>query len=219
MIMTDGATVIGTVPSDQALAAGRGRPRSAAADRAIAEAVIGMVVEGESIANLTMEAIARRAGVGKATLYRRWPNLEALLIDAFATEHEVPVLPHRTIREDLVIVLKTVASYGQRTGGRIFAALQADAKRNPAFRDRYFAQVIEPRREMLRALLRSGIERGELRPDIDLEAVREVLISPMLISVKRGPFASPPPADMAERIVDTVLAGIAVPCRGADQPA
>jgi AcrR family transcriptional regulator len=198
-----------TASSDPVLAAARGRPRSAAADRAITEAVLGMVRDGESLANLTMEAIARRAGVGKATLYRRWPNLEALLIDAFATDHEVPVLPRRSIREDLVIVLKTVASYGQRTGWRIYAALQADAKRNPAFRDRYFAQVIEPRREMLRTLLRTGIERGELRADIDLEAVREVLISPMLISASRGMAADPHTADMAERIVDTVLAGIA----------
>jgi AcrR family transcriptional regulator len=189
----------------------RGRPRSAAVDRANRKAVLDMVAEGVSLANLSMEAIARRAGVGKATLYRRWPNLEALLIEAFATDHPLPSLPGRSIREDLVLVLETVASYGHRSGGMIFAAVQADAQRNPDFRDRYFAQVIEPRRQMLRALLYRGIERGELRPDIDLDAVREVLISPMLVVVKGGALADPLEADMPARIVDTVLAGIGAP--------
>jgi AcrR family transcriptional regulator len=194
---------------DPNLLAARGRPRSAAADRAITTAVLSMVAEGESLANLTMEAIAKRAGVGKATLYRRWANLEALLIEAFATEHDVPDLPHVSVREDLILVLKTVAGYGQHTAGAIFAALQADAKRNPDFRNRYFAQVIEPRREMLRQLLLWWIERGALRADIDLVAVREVLIAPMLVIMKAGPFADPYDADMPARIVDTVLAGIA----------
>jgi AcrR family transcriptional regulator len=193
-------------------AAGRGRPRSAAADRAILDAVLALVVEGHSIASLSIEAVARRAGVGKATIYRRWSNLEALLIEAFATEHALPItLPGTSIRDDLIVVLETVASYGQRTAGRVFAALHADARRNPSFRDRYFAEVIEPRRELLRALLRRGIARGELRPDIDLEAVREVLIGPILVHVKEGPFADPLTADLPRRIVDTVLAGIGTP--------
>ncbi|HVV94367.1 MAG TPA: TetR/AcrR family transcriptional regulator [Hyphomicrobiales bacterium] len=187
----------------------RGRPRSAAADRAIMDAVLDLVAEGHSIASLSIEAIAKRAGVGKATIYRRWSNLDALLIDAFAADHAIPdSIPMGSIRESLIAVLEIVAGYGRRTAGQVFAALQADASRNPGFRDRYFAQVIEPRRVLLRQLLRWGIERGELRPDIDLEAVREVLIGPMLLHVKHGPFADPLDADLPRRIVDTVLRGI-----------
>jgi AcrR family transcriptional regulator len=190
----------------------RGRPRSAAADRAIVDAVLDLVAEGNSIASLSIAAIARRAGVGKATIYRRWSNLEALLIEAFAREHTMPELPpDLPMRECLIVVLESVARYGRRTGGRIFAALQADAVRNPAFRDRYFAQVIEPRYERLRQLLRRGIERGELRADIDLEAVREVLLAPMLLRLKSGHFADPLDGDLPRRIVDTVLRGFGRP--------
>jgi AcrR family transcriptional regulator len=173
------------------------------------DAVLALVVEGHSIASLSIESIARRAGVAKATIYRRWSNLEELLIEAFASGRTIPdSIPMGSIRESLIAVLETVGNYGHHTAGRVFAALQADAQHNPGFRDRYFAWVIEPRRELLRQLLRQGIERGELRPDIDFEAVREVLIGPMLAHVKHRSFADPLDADMPRRIVDTVLQGI-----------
>ncbi len=70
-----------------------GRPRSEAAHRAILDAVIALIGEGESLANLAMEAVAAKAGVGKATIYRRWPNKEEMLLEALgATLRPLPCL-------------------------------------------------------------------------------------------------------------------------------
>jgi len=61
-----------------------GRPRNARTDEAILHAVLDLLSEGQSVAAISIEAVAARAGVGKATIYRRWPNKEALIIDAIA---------------------------------------------------------------------------------------------------------------------------------------
>src|SRR5438105_3885308 len=73
-----------------------GRPRSEAAEKAILEAVIDLFIEGEPYGTLSVEQIAARAGVGKATLYRRWPNKEALVIDAVARLSEPCPVPDFT---------------------------------------------------------------------------------------------------------------------------
>ena len=62
-----------------------GRPRSAQADEAILDAVLELLGAGHSVAAISIEAVAAKAGVGKATIYRRWPNKEALLVDAVAS--------------------------------------------------------------------------------------------------------------------------------------
>src|SRR5215468_364049 len=80
-----------------------GRPRSARADEAIIEAVLDLLAEGSSLEALSIEAVAARAGVGKATIYRRWPNKEALVIDAIGElKGALPVLSGESIREDLL---------------------------------------------------------------------------------------------------------------------
>src|SRR6266508_4000945 len=73
-----------TAPADQDRKS-PGRPRSARVDEAIIDAVLEMVAEGHTVDALSMDAVAARAGVGKATIYRRWPNKEALIIDAVAS--------------------------------------------------------------------------------------------------------------------------------------
>src|SRR5262249_34339814 len=80
-----------------------GRPRSPRADEAIIEAVLDLMAEGTSVEALSIEAVAARAGVGKATIYRRWPNKEALVVDALgALKGPLPELAGESIREDLL---------------------------------------------------------------------------------------------------------------------
>src|SRR3569832_490929 len=97
---------------------GPGRPRSARADEAIIEAVLDLFAEGHTADALSIEAIAARAGVGKATIYRRWPNKDALIVDAvIALKGTVPPINCESVREDLIILMNhTKQSSDQRAG-------------------------------------------------------------------------------------------------------
>src|SRR4051812_38737959 len=92
-----------TQTSDQLAARPPGRPRSERADKAIVDATLALLVEEGGVSGVSIEAVAARAGVGKTTIYRRWPNKEALIIDALAALREPIVEPRgQSVREDLI---------------------------------------------------------------------------------------------------------------------
>jgi AcrR family transcriptional regulator len=85
-----------------------GRPRSTEVDRAIIDAVLEEVIE-EGIDGMSIEQVAARAGVAKATVYRRWPNKEALLLEAVTgVEVELPTLVGTSVRDDLVVLVDSM---------------------------------------------------------------------------------------------------------------
>src|SRR3954452_13433746 len=95
-------TASGTAPADQDRKA-PGRPRSVRADEAIIDAVLDLFAEGNSADTISIESVAARAGVGKATIYRRWPNKEALFVDAVRSmKGGVPVVRGDSVRDDLI---------------------------------------------------------------------------------------------------------------------
>src|SRR5512138_2432302 len=80
-----------------------GRPRSTRAHEAIIDAVLDLLAEGTPLADISIEQIAAKAGVGKATIYRRWAGKNELLVDAVKTLKTMPVLtPSKSVRDDLV---------------------------------------------------------------------------------------------------------------------
>src|SRR3954469_15882051 len=86
-----------------------GRPRSERADKAIIEATLALLVEEGGVGGVTIEAVAARAAVGKTTIYRRWSNKEALIIDALASLKEPePELGGASARDDLVALARTL---------------------------------------------------------------------------------------------------------------
>ncbi len=88
---------------------GPGRPRSARVDEAIIHAVIDLLTAGTTAEALSIEAVAARAGVGKATIYRRWPNKDALLVDAVASlKGPLPQITGESVLADLVTLLRPV---------------------------------------------------------------------------------------------------------------
>lgn len=193
--------------------AGRGRPRSEAAHRAILDAVIALIAEGASLSNLSVEAVAARAGVGKATIYRRWPNLDALFLEAFdSTISPAPHLPGHSVREDLLLLLNAVADNGsgvrQLFNSRVYAARLVEGARNPEFMRRYKERVVEPRRRILVEIIRRGQNNGELRPDIDFEIALHLLITPVLHRLMGMQPGEQLPRNFIRRLVDTVLTGL-----------
>lgn len=186
----------------------RGRPRNEACTGEILEAALHLVAE-VGIAGLTMDAVARRAGVGKATIYRRWTSKEALMLDAWMSCVRKPAAPDTgTLQGDLEALLGGIDSpLSDRELQRVFPQMIAAAKVNPDVADAYRA-FVEQRRAPMRAVLLKGVERGEIDPALDLEVVQDLVIAPLMYRwiVTDAPIDEP----MIRQVIATVTAGVAV---------
>lgn len=187
----------------------RGRPRSEAAERAIVEGVVKLLEEGVPLAELSIERIARTAGVGKATIYRRWSGKEELFVDVVrAAEPPDPELPGTSLRDDLVALLELLRERGLRTrSSALLHNVYAQMKSSPRIWAAYHATVIEPRRRLQFQVLRRGQENGELRTDIDVDLMNDMFFGPMLVRTVMRPDADLPQG-LSEQIVDTALEGL-----------
>ncbi|MGH3664158.1 MAG: TetR/AcrR family transcriptional regulator [Micromonosporaceae bacterium] len=185
-----------------------GRPRSSQASAAIIKATLDLLAEGTSVEALTIEAVAARAGVGKATIYRRWPDREALVVDALAhLKGPVPRLPGRSVREDLVVLLSRMGCFHDSRESRIVLSVRSELHRSPRLASR-FSAMVEQRRDVLREVLRRGAANGELAADLDVELAVAMLASPMLTQTESRTYPKVDKKQLAERIVDMALAGI-----------
>lgn len=185
-----------------------GRPRSARADGAIVEAALDLLAEGTSLEAMSIEAIATRAGVGKATIYRRWPNKEALIVDAVAAlKGPLPELEGLSIRDDLVRLLGSIGAARASRAGRVMPCLIPELARNEELARRYHT-LTEPRRELMRSVLRGGMESGQLRADLDLEMTCAMLVGPMVSQSVLNWHPGVDITKMPEQIVDAILPGL-----------
>ncbi|MEV4009980.1 TetR/AcrR family transcriptional regulator [Nonomuraea angiospora] len=187
-----------------------GRPRSEKAEKAIIEATLDLIGEGMGVSDLSIEAIASRAGVGKTTIYRRWSNKEDLVVDALATlKAPVPSLTGTSVRDDLISLLDAMRSESGVARNRcVMKIAMSEADRYPQLMERFVKRAIEPRRQAMRAVIERGIANGELRADLDVSMGMAVLSGTMLWFTKWGPDGDLAP-DLAERVVDVALAGMA----------
>ena len=186
-----------------------GRPRSERAEQAILDAALEAVSDC-GIDGVRCEDVATRAGVGKATLYRRWPGKEDLLIAAFASlKSPLPQPRGESVREDLVAMLTVrVADADDPRYAQQYALLHAEGHRYPRLVVRYQERVVEPRRELIRSVLRRGVASGELRPDADIEVAMLALIGAVLAcgGTRDTVLAG---SGLAIRVVDELLRGLA----------
>ena len=194
-----------------------GRPRDPKLDAAITDATLELLAD-IGYAALTIEAVATRAGVGKATLYRRWPGKVQLVIDAVRTLSEQPDPDTSAgVRDELVELLEAVRrKSGSSLAGRIFPRLIGDSADNPEFMRRYREQVLDPRRNRFRAALLRGVEQGLVRTDVDTDHAIDLLVGPMAYRnlIRNDPAPGP---DLAARIVDDVLRALAPPTTPQEQ--
>jgi len=184
-----------------------GRPRSGEADRAIIDAALDLFAESGA-AGLCIEAVAARAGVGKSTIYRRWPGKEDLLVDALATlKAPLPEPSGESVRDDLIALLRVMCDgLADPRHVRASALLQGEGIKYPRLMERFTESVVEPRRDVFRNVLGRGIETGELRADVDIEAALFMMTGAVGAMARCG--VDPIPADYADRIVDQLLTGL-----------
>jgi AcrR family transcriptional regulator len=184
-----------------------GRPRSEQAEQAIIEATLDLFAE-QGFEGVCVEAVAARAGVGKATIYRRWPNKEELLLAAFGSlKSPYPEPGGVCARDDLVAMLSVMcADRADPRKARRYALLLGEGQKYPRLMARYKETVIEPRHEAIRAVIRRGIESGELRADTDVEIAMLALTGTILAKEKSADGSLD--GDFAARIVDELMLGL-----------
>ncbi|MDX3328980.1 MULTISPECIES: TetR/AcrR family transcriptional regulator [Streptomyces] len=188
----------------------RGRPRSAAAERAILDAVLELLESGETLDGLSIERVARTAGVGKATIYRRWSGKEELFLDVLRDiEPDDPTVSGTAGLDDLRIMLESMRtrSVAQRSSALLHNVF-VQMKKHPRLWTEYQSTVLAPRRAAMLAAVQRAVDAGELRGDLDVELMNDLFLGPMLVRTVHRPEA-PLPEDLADRIIRTLLQGLA----------
>ena len=184
-----------------------GRPRSAAAHQAILDATVQLLSE-VGFAGTTVEAVATRAGVGKATVYRRWASKVPLVIealDARATE-QVPIPHTGSVRGDLAEFLFGLVETLRGPDGRLVAPLLAEISRNPELAEAFRRDLVAPRRAVMEQIVQQGMARGELRPDLDVDLALDAPVGTVMQRLLV--LGETVDKESVGRIVDQLLDGI-----------
>ena len=186
-----------------------GRPRSEEAHEAILNATVELLAE-HGLKGLTIEAVAARAGVGKTTIYRRWDTKNELVAEALARLRPPGAPPDAgSLMGDLGAL---VALQRERLEAsvlpRALPRLLGEAIDDPEFHAQIVARAVQPIRDILAELVRRGIERGELRADLDVEAVVDVLHAAPIYKLLLGGGSMDAVSDVPQRIVPLLLQGV-----------
>lgn len=182
--------------------------RSERAYQAILDAT-GELVADQGLAATSIDQIATRAGVGKQTIYRWWPNKAALVLD-YAQERARPVVEPDTgsLQGDLVrLAADLVSTLSDSPAGRVCAELIGSAEADPDFGRSFRETFVSGRRATVLAVLERWQERGEVRADLDLEVATDLLYGP--IWYRRLVGQTPLTPAFADRLADEVAAAIA----------
>jgi AcrR family transcriptional regulator len=186
----------------------RGRPRSEKARTAVLDAAADLLLE-RGLAAVSMDAVAARAEVSKATIYRWWPTKETLALDALYHEW-ASVPPARdtgSLRGDLLSLLRPwVRLAGKRPYGRVIAALVTEAQTDPEFGRQYRERFVQPRRDQARAIFSRAIERGEIPVGTKVEVALDLLYGPVYHRLLHG--HAPLDDQFVSDVVDTTLNGV-----------
>lgn len=161
-----------------------GRPRSDRARRAILDAALKLLVE-DGFDGMSIEAVAARAGVGKATIYRRWSSKRELVAAALLSiDDEVRVPDSGSAREDLVALVRDFARVSTSTVlGPMIGRVAGAAVSNPELMEILSTHLIASRQLIGKTILRRGIERGEIRPDADVDLVMDMVAGTAVFTV------------------------------------
>jgi AcrR family transcriptional regulator len=158
----------------------RGRPRSELSHEAILDAVIALL-EAEGYGALTIEGVARQAGVGKQTIYRWWKCKAELVLEAYAKHaaSKIPVPDRGSVRGDLEAFLAAGFKRLTEISGPIMRGLMADAVHDEEFREVLMTAFLGRRRDAMKEILQRGVARGETEPGADLDFACDLIFGPM----------------------------------------
>jgi AcrR family transcriptional regulator len=185
-----------------------GRPREVRADRAIRAATLALMAE-QGVQALRMGDVATRAGVGKATIYRRYRSKDELVTDAVGgLVSEISVPDTGSTRRDLLALMnEAVELYSNSLAAGLMPTVVDEMSRNPGFAEIARDRFLTGRRAALREVFQRGVDRGDLRRDLDVELALDVLGGPLFyrLMITGGPID----ARLASNVVELILRGFA----------
>jgi AcrR family transcriptional regulator len=186
-----------------------GRPRDPQVDRAILAATLELLGE-DGFDGLSIEAVAARAGVGKTTVYRRWPSKIPLVVDALTAMKAptVSAIPDdMSTRDALLRAMSGFTKPHEGSAARVLAGLVDAMSRNDELAQAVRTVLVAERERGLVTVIDRGKARGEIRPDVDARVMVDLLGGPVVL--RRLITGGPVNQRLAHTIVDLVLDGAA----------
>lgn len=185
-----------------------GRQRSLAAEAAILDAAIGLLEE-KPLRDVTAEAIAKRAGVSKATLYKWWPSKSHVALDAFLHRMQLNVTIPDTgsVEGDFALQLRAVIRFYTSPQGSLFRQFIAEGQSDRGFLEEFHRKFLRTRRDAVRVMWRRGVERGEVSAELDEEIALDLIYGPMIFRLLGG--HAPLGEEIAATLVSTAFKGLA----------
>jgi AcrR family transcriptional regulator len=186
-------------------AASAGRPRSEEAHQAILDATLELLAE-VGFSALTVEGVASRAGVGKATIYRRWTSKLPLVVEAFGGLPALEDADTGSVEGDLKTMLRSYLDLFYKTPlGTVVPSLAGERAHNAEL-SRIFDPVMKGRRQPLVRVLQRAVARGELPQGLDLELAADLVVGPIAVRLFfTGARIHP---DVVDPIVELALSGL-----------
>jgi AcrR family transcriptional regulator len=182
----------------------RSRRTSGDVEEAILAATLEILDEA-GFKDLTVEAVAARAGAAKTAVYRRWPSKVPLVVDALARSQPALVAPDTgDLRSDMIALWKDLAIGGQRSIERLLPVVTAYLGTDDLMalvRERFF----EPRLQAVRTVVARAAARGEIRADADTGLAFDLLFGPLAYRWLRG---VPPDDDTISRLISLAIQGL-----------
>ena len=165
----------------------RGRHRSLEAKTAILKATLSLL-ERKPLRCVTTDAIARRAGVSKATIYKWWPNKTLVALEAYLANmtERVAVPDTGSAEVDFTVQLQSLTAFYTSPSGRPFCQFIAEGQSDPGFLALFREQFLYARRDAARVMWRRGVERKEIREEIDGEIVLDLIYGPTIFRLLAG---------------------------------
>jgi AcrR family transcriptional regulator len=184
-----------------------GRPRSEEARKAILQSTLELLKQF-GFNDLSIESIAGHAGVGKATVYRWWPNKAALVVDAFVSVVDAELRypstgpAEKAFREQMERWIPIFNS----PLGKVIAAVIGAGQSDPEIIEAFRAHWVEPRRREARELLKQSMKAGEIRCDIDPDTILDILYGPLYLRLMV--HHEPLTLELVDKIFAMVLPGL-----------
>jgi AcrR family transcriptional regulator len=188
------------------MTAARGRPRDPALDAAILDAALELFI-AHGIAGMSIEQVAKRAGVGKPTLYRRWSTKERLIADAIGahvgtdlhwpSRDEIASVPvHELVHRNIAAAARTAADPMFRA---LVAQIYGSSVTHPLLMQTYWDHYIKPRRTLVIAMLERAQADGAVAADADLDVLVDMLAGAVTYRVLQP---NPPTARQMKRYLE-----------------
>jgi AcrR family transcriptional regulator len=191
----------------------RGRPRSEESEEAILASTVQLLSE-KPLRDISMEEIARRAGVGKATIYKWWPSRAYVALDAFLkkTNQMVPTPDTGSVRKDMREQIRSLVAFYKSPAGQIMGQFIAETQIDKEFASLFRERYIKPRREAAGVIFDRGVERGEIDQNLDWGLVRDLVFGAFLyrMIVGHAPFED----KLVDNMVSILFDGLDRRCAG-----